>query len=38
MNEPMKKSNTSSIVLNIIIGIAAVSAVVWLVTNCPTCH
>jgi len=37
VNEPEKKSG-SSVVLNVIIGIAAVSAVIWLVTHCPTCH
>jgi len=37
MSESKKKSG-SSIVLNVIIGIAAVSAVAWLVMHCPTCH
>ncbi len=29
---------SNAMVLNIIIGIAAVSVIVWLVTHCPTCH
>jgi len=37
MSESEKK-NTHSVVLNVIIGIAAVSGVIWLVMSCPTCH
>jgi len=37
MSEAEKKS-ANSIVLNVIIGITAVAAVIWLVVHCPTCH
>ncbi len=37
VSEPEKKS-TKSIILNVVIGIAAVSGIIWLVMHCPTCH
>jgi len=37
MSESEKKRD-SSVVLNVIIGIAAVSGIIWLVMHCPTCH
>lgn len=33
-----EKNSGNSVVLNIIIGIAAVSGIIWLVMNCPSCH
>jgi len=33
-----EKESANSVVLNVIIGVAAVSAVIWLMTHCPTCH
>ncbi len=37
MSESEKKRD-SSVVPNVIIGIAAVSGIIWLVMHCPTCH
>jgi len=37
MSDPEKK-NGNSVAINLIIGVAAVSGVIWLVINCPTCH
>jgi len=38
MNDSSEKRGSGSVVVNIIVGIAVVSGVVWLVMHCPTCH
>jgi len=38
MNKSEEKKINRSLVLNIIIAIAAVAIVVWFVMNCPSCH
>jgi len=38
MNKSEEKQVNGSLVLNVIIGIAAIAIVVWFVMNCPSCH
>jgi len=38
MNESTAKQSSGSVILNVIIGIVALAGVIWLVTQCPTCH
>jgi len=38
MNESNTKQSSGSVIINVIIGIVAVSAIIWLVMHCPTCH
>ncbi len=38
MTESTEKKNRGSTILNAIIGVSALAGVIWLVTQCPTCH
>jgi len=38
MNASTEEQNRGSVILKVIIGIAAVTGVIWLVMQCPTCH
>ena len=37
-NKAVGAVSNRELLLNIIIGITAVSALIWLATHCPTCH
>jgi len=38
MNDVTKKQGRGSVVVKIIIGVVLLAGVIWLITQCATCH